>query len=69
MDWFLTNWTWVVPCGFILADKIVKLTATTKDDFVLDLVWNTFVSFVLGPKSALLTSSKYYKAIQDLSKN
>ena len=68
MDWFLANWTWAVPCGFMLADKIVKLTATTKDDFVLDFIWNGFISFVFGPKSMLLTNSKYYKALQDLNK-
>lgn len=68
MDWFLANWTWVVPCLFMVADKIVKLTATTKDDFVLDFIWNTFISIIFGPRSVLLVNSKYYKALQNLDR-
>lgn len=65
MEYILANWQWILPCAFILADKIVKLTATKKDDFLLDIVWNGVLTIIRAPRG-LMTNSKYFKAIEEM---
>ena len=38
MEWLNSNWEWVL-LGFMVLEKIVKLSPTDKDDILLDVVW------------------------------
>ena len=38
MEWLNANWEWVL-LGFMVLEKIVKLSPTDKDDILLDVVW------------------------------
>ena len=38
-DWLAQNWEWVL-LGFMILEKLVKLSPTDKDDILLDVVWN-----------------------------
>ena len=38
MEWLNDNWEWVL-LGFMVLEKIVKLSPTDKDDILLDVVW------------------------------
>ena len=40
MEWISGNWEYVLV-AFYVAEKIVKLTPTTKDDILLDIVADT----------------------------
>ena len=35
MEWFITNWEWVL-LGFMVLEKIVKLTPVKWDDILVD---------------------------------
>ena len=37
MTWLTANWEWVL-LGFYIVEKVVKLTPTTKDDVLFDMV-------------------------------
>ena len=37
MQWILGNWEWVLLAFYVL-EKVVKLSPTTKDDVILDMV-------------------------------
>ena len=37
MDWLSQNWEWVL-LAFMVAEKIVKMSPTDKDDILLDVV-------------------------------
>ena len=39
MDFLANNWEWVL-LGFMILEKLVKLSPTQYDDIVLDVVWN-----------------------------
>lgn len=43
MAWILANWEWVM-LGMYVLEKVVKLSPTTKDDVIFDMVlkpiWN-----------------------------
>lgn len=41
MTWLAANWEVVLLASLYVADKVVKLTPTDKDDFVVDVVYNT----------------------------
>ena len=45
MDWMIKNWEWVL-IGFMIAEKIVKLSPTRYDDIVLDVIWNNLKKIV-----------------------
>jgi hypothetical protein len=38
MEWLNSNWEWVL-LGFMVLEKIVKLSPTDKDDILLDVIW------------------------------
>ena len=38
MEFFTSNWEWCL-LGFMIAEKLVKLSPTKYDDIVLDLIW------------------------------
>ena len=38
MDWLTSNWEWCL-LGFMLAEKLVKMSPTQYDDILLDFVW------------------------------
>ena len=38
IHWITSNWEWVL-LGFMVAEKLVKLSPTKYDDIVLDMVW------------------------------
>lgn len=39
MEWLQTNWEWVL-LGFMILEKLVKMSKTQADDILLDVVWN-----------------------------
>ena len=38
MDLLTSNWEWCL-LGFMIAEKLVKLSPTKYDDIVLDMIW------------------------------
>ena len=48
IEFFNTNWEWIL-LGFMVAEKIVKLSPSEKDDIVLDVVWDS-IKKVVGKK-------------------
>ena len=38
MEFFTSNWEWCL-LGFMIAEKLVKLSPTKYDDIILDLIW------------------------------
>ena len=38
MDFLTNNWEWVL-IGFMIAEKLVKLSPTKYDDIILDMIW------------------------------
>ena len=48
MEWFLLNWDMCL-LGFMVAEKIVKLTPTKYDDILLDMVWGS-IKKLIGKK-------------------
>ena len=38
MDWITSNWEWML-LGFMVAEKLVKMSPTKYDDILLDFVW------------------------------
>ena len=38
MDFLTNNWEWLL-IGFMVAEKVVKMSPTKYDDIVLDIVW------------------------------
>ena len=38
MDWITANWEWCL-LGFMVAEKLVKMSPTKYDDIVLDMIW------------------------------
>ena len=39
MDFLTNNWEWVL-IGFMVLEKLVKLSPSKKDDILVDMVWN-----------------------------
>tara|TARA_R110000803_G_scaffold148852_1_gene214298 strand:+ start:555 stop:710 length:156 start_codon:yes stop_codon:yes gene_type:complete len=39
MEWLQMNWEWVL-LGFMILEKIVKMSPSDKDDILLDVVFN-----------------------------
>jgi len=38
MEWIVANWEWVL-LGFMVCEKLVKMSPSEKDDILLDVVW------------------------------
>ena len=38
MEWLQMNWEWVL-LGFMILEKLVKMSPSDKDDILLDVVW------------------------------
>jgi len=45
MEWLSENWEWVL-LGFMVAEKLVKLSPTDKDDILVDVVFQGLVKMV-----------------------
>lgn len=40
VDFIVMNWEWFL-LGFMVAEKLVKLSPTQADDILLDVVWSS----------------------------
>ena len=49
MEWLSANWEWVL-LAFMVAEKIVKMSPTEKDDILLDVVVQGLTKLVKGNK-------------------
>ena len=38
MEWMMANWEWVL-LGFMVCEKLVKMSPSEKDDILLDVFW------------------------------
>jgi hypothetical protein len=45
MDFLANNWEWVL-IGFMVLEKLVKLSPTQYDDIILDMVWSNMKKLV-----------------------
>ena len=39
MEWIAENWEWVL-LGFMVAEKVVKMSPTDKDDILVDVIFD-----------------------------
>tara|TARA_R110000824_G_scaffold150412_1_gene320999 strand:- start:505 stop:654 length:150 start_codon:yes stop_codon:yes gene_type:complete len=49
MEWLSSNWEWVLLV-FMVAEKIVKMSPSDKDDILLDVVVQGLTKMVKGNK-------------------
>tara|TARA_R110002020_G_scaffold203894_1_gene407696 strand:+ start:1424 stop:1576 length:153 start_codon:yes stop_codon:yes gene_type:complete len=49
MEWLTLNWEWVL-LGFMVLEKIVKMSPSEKDDILLDVVIEGLTKIVKGNK-------------------
>ena len=45
MEWLTLNWEWVL-LGFMILEKIVKMSPSDKDDILLDVVFKGLTKMV-----------------------
>tara|TARA_B110000285_G_scaffold225107_1_gene282856 strand:+ start:1036 stop:1191 length:156 start_codon:yes stop_codon:yes gene_type:complete len=45
MEWLTFNWEWVL-LGFMILEKIVKMSPSDKDDILLDVVFKGLTKMV-----------------------
>jgi hypothetical protein len=45
MDFLTNNWEWIL-IGFMVLEKLVKLSPTKYDDIILDIVWKNIKKLV-----------------------
>ena len=45
IEWLSTNWEWVL-LGFMILEKVVKMSPSDKDDILLDVVWQGLTRIV-----------------------
>ena len=45
MEWLTLNWEWVL-LGFMILEKIVKMSPSDKDDILLDVVFKGLTKIV-----------------------
>lgn len=45
MEWLTLNWEWVL-LGFMILEKIVKMSPSEKDDILLDVVFQGLTKIV-----------------------
>tara|TARA_Y100000593_G_scaffold95130_1_gene200419 strand:- start:2229 stop:2375 length:147 start_codon:yes stop_codon:yes gene_type:complete len=48
MDFLTNNWEWLL-IGFMVAEKLVKMSPTKYDDILLDIVWKN-IKKIVGKK-------------------
>ena len=48
VDFIVMNWEWFL-LGFMVAEKLVKLSPTKADDILLDVVWDS-IKKIVGKK-------------------
>ena len=49
MEWLTLNWEWVL-LAFVVAEKLVKMSPSEKDDILLDVVIEGLTKIVKGNK-------------------
>ena len=49
MEWLQMNWEWVL-LGFMILEKIVKMSPSDKDDILLDVIIQGLSKMVKGEK-------------------
>ena len=49
MEWLTLNWEWVL-LGFMILEKIVKMSPSDKDDILLDVIIEGLTKTVKGNK-------------------
>lgn len=49
MEWLSANWEWVLLV-FMIAEKLVKMSPSDKDDILLDVVVQGLTKMVKGDK-------------------
>ena len=49
MEWITDNWEWVL-LGFMILEKIVKMSPSDKDDILLDVIIQGLTKMVKGEK-------------------
>ena len=47
MEWLQMNWEWVL-LGFMILEKIVKMSPSDKDDIILDVIVQGITKMVKG---------------------
>ena len=47
MEWLQINWEWVL-LGFMILEKIVKMSPSDKDDIILDVIVQGITKMVKG---------------------
>jgi hypothetical protein len=47
MEWLSANWEWVL-LGFMVAEKLVKMSPSDKDDILLDVIIQGLTKMVKG---------------------
>lgn len=50
MEWLTSNWEWVL-LGFMILEKIVKMSPSDKDDILLDVVFEGLTKIVKKEKN------------------
>tara|TARA_R110000824_G_scaffold217562_1_gene404026 strand:+ start:255 stop:410 length:156 start_codon:yes stop_codon:yes gene_type:complete len=50
MEWLTLNWEWVL-LGFMILEKIVKMSPSDKDDILLDVVFQGLTKIVKKEKN------------------
>ena len=45
MEWLSSNWEWVL-LAFVVAEKLVKMSPSDKDDILLDVVFKGLTKIV-----------------------
>ena len=49
MEWLTANWEWVL-LGFMVLEKLVKMSPSDKDDILLDVIFQGLTKMVKGEK-------------------
>ena len=49
MEWLSANWEWIL-LGFMILEKIVKMSPSDKDDILFDVVVQGLTKMVKGEK-------------------
>ena len=49
MEWLQMNWEWIL-LGFMILEKIVKMSPSDKDDIILDVIVQGITKMVKGEK-------------------
>lgn len=50
IEWFSGNWEWVL-LGFMILEKVVKLSPTDKDDILVDMIFQGLTKLVRKEES------------------